>query len=282
MSKLEPLTEQELASFRIPGEVLRYLEIQREKLGLSRDQINVLDYGCGKGTSVAWLREHGYNAFGVDVERRYIDNGRGLLRARGLEADSILSMLDEQGRASHDKGFFHFIFSEAVFEHVPDLQQVMRELGRLTASGGAGLHRFPAHLRPVEEHLFMPLVHYLPKTRARLLWIALNLAAGVGPRWPELETLGLVDQARAYYKYSVEQTFYRSPRAILSTAQAEGFRGAFVAHQHPKIDRHPVARRWVRVPGLRGFASWLLTNFVIVELLLERPDGKASVRQVSS
>ena len=63
----DPLTEAEFATFRPNAEVIRYLEETRERLGLQRYEMNVLDWGSGRGEYVAWLRDAGYNAFGAEI-----------------------------------------------------------------------------------------------------------------------------------------------------------------------------------------------------------------------
>jgi hypothetical protein len=49
------LTETEFAAFRPNAEVVRYLELTRERLGLAKHEMNVLDWGSGRGEYVAWL-----------------------------------------------------------------------------------------------------------------------------------------------------------------------------------------------------------------------------------
>ena len=65
----DPLTEAEFTAFRPNAEVIRYLEETRERLGLQRYEMNVLDWGSGRGEYVAWLRDAGYNAFGAEIRR---------------------------------------------------------------------------------------------------------------------------------------------------------------------------------------------------------------------
>lgn len=54
------LTETEFAAFQPNGEVVRYLELTRQRLGLKRRVMNVLDCGGGRGEYVAWLCDAGY------------------------------------------------------------------------------------------------------------------------------------------------------------------------------------------------------------------------------
>ena len=58
---------------------MRYLELTRERLGLQKYEMNVLDWGSGRGEYVAWLREAGYNAFGAEIRAEAADRGKELL-----------------------------------------------------------------------------------------------------------------------------------------------------------------------------------------------------------
>jgi hypothetical protein len=72
--------------------------------------------------------------------------------------------MDPSGRAPFPDGCFHALISYQVLEHIEDLAAAAAEWARLTAGGGAGFHIYPPHFRLVEAHLFMPFVHWLPRT----------------------------------------------------------------------------------------------------------------------
>ena len=161
------LTEAEQASYKIrPSLRVRIEEFCRES-GRDRSQIRVLDWGCGRGRVVFALREQGYEAYGVDVTAEGIESGRKLARARGLDAEKMLEVLDADGRTPYPDGFFDFTCSLEVFEHIEDIGLVAGELIRVMKEGGRGIHVFPAQHVVLEPHMNMPFVHWLTKNRLR-------------------------------------------------------------------------------------------------------------------
>ncbi len=244
-TKHDVLTEEEMAVFSIKGDVERAVRDYAAGGGKDPSEVNVLDWGCGRGRSVARLREWGFNAFGVDIDSVPIGNGKSLFSARGLESDAVLRPLDRLD--SFPDGFFHVIFSEQVFEHVEDIEAFAQEAWRLTAPGGTGVHSYPGRRNVIEEHLFMPLVHWLPKDSIRRSWIKFFLRLGRDPGWSHLSDQQLGDRAEAYYEYSTDKTFYRSARKLRSIMEERGFE-AQARPAHHKWWRPP---RWLRF--LDGF-----------------------------
>jgi len=261
-----------MARYRMSAKVRQALQRYGQRHGLAAQEINVLDWGCGRGESVAWLREQGYNAYGVDVNEQFLENGRRLLAGRKLAAEQILTEIDSEGRTTHQSGFFHFVFSEQVFEHVAQLDHSAREISRVTAEGGRGLHSFPAHRMPYEPHLYIPLVHWLPKNhRLRTQWLKLFLALGLGPHWPELAGKSLLDQAATYSRYTIENTFYRPPRAVRQIFTAQGLKVHFATLDTPAFQRR-CAFRWAsRLPGIRSLLNAALVNVVNVDMRTIKP-----------
>lgn len=270
MSKTEVLTEDALSAFVIPSELLRYVERCRLRMGLSKEEMRILDFGCGRGESALRLREQGYDALGVDINPVYIENGRHLLRKRGLDADAILGLVDPSGRTALPDHYFHFVYSEQVLEHVKHLETVAAELGRITVPGGGGFHCFPAHRHLVEEHLHMPCVHYLPKNRLREISILGYLLLGLGPKWTHLEGESIKGQAHAYFEYSVNHTYYRSSKAVAKIFEKHDFRVTLVTIENPAWRRIRLADLVARFRLGLALINWALLNFKNVELVTEK------------
>lgn len=215
-TKHDILTEKEMAEFEIQPAI-------REVIADLPPGSAILDWGCGRGRSVARLREQGHEAHGVDIDPMPIRNGSSLLRDRGLDPNTVLHHLDEIAGLQDQQ--FDCIFSEEVLEHVADLPAVLREMRRLTKPGGVGIHVFPASRAIYEEHIHMPLVHWLPKRPVRKWLIALFLVLGFGPRsgWPETEGQGFWSRVAIFCDYLHRHTFYRDVNDICITARLYGF-----------------------------------------------------------
>ncbi len=267
MSKHDLLTAAELEIFELDARIVSSLERHRIQRGLPPERLRVLDWGCGRGRGVLWLLERGYDAYGVDVDPLPIGKGRPLLRQRG-HAEDRLRLLEGGGGSDFPSGFFDFVFSDQVLEHVRDLERVAREQRRVLAAGGGGFHQYPGRLRPVEVHLHMPLVHWLPKSGLRRLAIGLWLRSGRDPGWSWLEGRSLPERTRAYYEYSLGHTFYRSHRHVREIFERSGFEVGFEILEHPKLLASPTLTRLSRAPWLRSWIEHLLLTFQGVEMRL--------------
>ena len=85
MSKHKILNDNEMRDYKISKEVIRYLKLTEKILKLKKGEINILDYGCGRGRDVSVLRKMGYNAFGVDIDPEPIENSREYYLSIGLD-----------------------------------------------------------------------------------------------------------------------------------------------------------------------------------------------------
>ncbi len=149
--------------------------------------------------------------------------GYQIFEQRGLDPRQLLLNVTEPYR--FEDGFFHCIFSEQVFEHVDDLPIVAAELSRLTRAGGIGIHCFPGSRMIEEGHLFMPLIHWLPKNAIRKLAIALLLILGYGPKppWPGVDGRSYWCKVERYFKYMNQNTHYRDIEDICEVLSNSGF-----------------------------------------------------------
>lgn len=195
--------------------------------------IKILDLGCGRGELVGALRDRGARAYGIEVDPRFVESGAIL---GGLYQDDypLLSTVDSSGRSIFPEGYFDIVVSDQVLEHVADLRSVTREIFRLLRPGGLTCHQFPARHRLVEPHYKLPLVHWLPKNRVRQQAIKFLLSLGLSSEFFPRYDLG--DRTSIIFKYSVEETFYRSIREIKTIFQSEGLSPIFRRMMHLYIE----------------------------------------------
>ncbi len=96
----------------------------------------VLDVGCGWGVTLEALEAQGYEALGMDVSRRSLEQldrpGRAL-----IEADLTRPM-------GHDAPTHDAVLALDVIEHLDDDRAAVRRLGHLTRPGGCVVVSVPA------------------------------------------------------------------------------------------------------------------------------------------
>ncbi len=266
------LTENEFADFTPNSEVVRYLELTRQRLGLEKSEMNVLDWGSGRGNYVAWLRKAGYNAFGAEIRQAASERGKSLFASLGLDHDRVIRPIAPDCRTDLPADFFHFVFTHYVLEHVADIDAVTTEIARVTAPGGCGFHVYPGKLRPLEPHLFMPFVHWLPKQNPARKWlIRACIACGIDPKWDWLATATPDRKAEAYFTFCNRETFYRPFRRVRRSFNQVGFEVTPVAADHPAL------RRLSAMPAAlkKLFVETPVMMFQTVEIVVRKPSGSA-------
>lgn len=229
-TKHDLLTEREMFTFDVHRYVKSKIDLYlKEHPKKKPSDINILDWGCGRGRSVAKLREYGFNAYGVDIDEKTMANGFRLFKERGYKPKDLIKHVDDT--ISFEDNFFHIIFSEQVIEHVEDLSAVIGEQARLTNYGGLGVHCFPNAKMLYEDHLKMPLVHWLPKNKSRKYWIEMMLILGGGPKpaWKETKNKSLKEQVEIYVQYLNNHTHYRDYKEICKIFKQTGFEIKFEA-----------------------------------------------------
>ncbi len=268
MAKHDLLTEEEFAAYKVHSGTIQQLKKFAASKGKTPGQVRVLDWGCGRGRFVLWLREQGYDAFGVDIDPEPVNNGLPLFEKKGYR-NKPLSVISVDGRTEYEDGFFDFIVTNNVLEHVSDLGKVLTEISRLTSNEGGGYHIFPAQRQPVEGHLFMPFVHWLPAGGLRKAVIRSCVRMGREPHWAEVEGCGLEEKTQVYFAYSVNHIFYRPYKKIVDQFNQLGFRVTSLSLQNPTVQKHRLLGPIARFPVTRPVIKWLILTFKQVELLTE-------------
>lgn len=107
-----------------------------EATGALRPGVRILEIGCGTGTLLSRLRHQGYDAQGIDVNARLLDEARrwhGNLPIQQVQG-TVLPFPD---------GTFDIVMSFDVFEHIPDSDAHLREVRRVLRAGGRYLIQTP-------------------------------------------------------------------------------------------------------------------------------------------
>jgi SAM-dependent methyltransferase len=177
----------------------------------------VLDFGCGKGDEVYHWREEGFDAYGFDLHdtpalRRPEDAAffRTTRPTAMDRADTRLQASDY--RIDFDDGFFDFVFSITVFEHVKDYDVAFRELARVMKPTSLGIHVFPGSYTLVEPHIGVPLASRIQHP----LWFKLWARLGVRNEFQAEHSVEHV--ASENLRYAKQGLNYVRPAEILSHA----------------------------------------------------------------
>jgi ubiquinone/menaquinone biosynthesis C-methylase UbiE len=99
----------------------------------SHSPARAIDLGCGTGTNVAALVQHGWQVSGVDFVPRAIAQARRKLKAAGLSADLHV------GDVTHLYGIqgpYQLALDIGCFHGLNDKKAYLRELNRILAPGG--------------------------------------------------------------------------------------------------------------------------------------------------
>jgi len=121
----------------------------------------ILDYGCGGGTIVTYLRLLGYeNIVGIDINEDKLYNLDSIHREMGFNKDIFFSY--DGLSLPLENLSFDLIISQQVLEHVHNVEQYFNECNRVLDHKGKMLLDFPHRLVPFDTHTRMWFVHYLP------------------------------------------------------------------------------------------------------------------------
>lgn len=183
-----------------------YLARKLSSLSANRT-LAVLDLGCGDGTVLEQLVQHGHDLFGCDLPDRRAALQKRLVPLFGEAFERHIRTVADEQTIPFDDGSFDIIYANQVFEHVRNLDMMLRECARVLRNEGVLLTTFPPATCPMEVHLGIPLAHWLPSGSIRTRYLQLFYGLGLRPR---LEGCSSKETAQKQDDYLREQTFYRT------------------------------------------------------------------------
>lgn len=228
--------------------------------------LDVLGSGCGVGGSlVAWWTAGAATVTGLEIDPAIVEMAQ--LRVAGL--DGVRALLYDGGELPFDDGSFDVVESLDVLEHVPHPQRYIAELTRVLRPGGAVLLVTPNRLFPMEQHVNVPLVTWLPIDRAN------RLSATLAPRIKRLPA----DLSWRLSRLPTVRETNVSHRTLRALAKANGLYLQRLDHRN-----HP--HDWPLPPSPLGadrIATHRVGKFVaptrhLVTLLHKRPEATVAPR----
>lgn len=115
----------------------------------------ILDIGCGDGTFATLVFRQKIHT-GLDLDSKNVEKAKKI----ALYQNVILA--DAQNLPFKDESF-RTVFSNCTFEHIPNLQGLLKESARVLKKGGNLVITVPSHLHKTEKELNrkLSMLHFL-------------------------------------------------------------------------------------------------------------------------
>ena len=236
----------------------------------------ILDYGCGQGEVVTAGLERGLDIYGAEVFYGGGHGNREEVARRGLLQKRVFEI--RSGKTPFEDGFFDFVLHNQVFEHVPDLDQVLQEIRRVLKPGGTMLSLFPSREVLREGHCGVPMAHWFRRgSHFRYLWLLIGRTFGIGYFHGEKTRS---EWARDFAKWIDDWCYYRSRTELIDAYSRWGFSFDSYETAYAAFRLRRVGLKWAAplAQALSPITSWgirKLGGLVVLSRASERVRGGA-------
>ena len=144
-------------------QVTKFILESLNKINKKKDDIYILDHGCGNGLKSVYLLALGYkNIYGVNVHDEVEQLNKIILKTSDIEERRFFKT--DGSKIPFSKEKFDLIISCQVVEHVNDklIDFYYKEEGRVLKKGGYAYHEVPHLLVPYDSHSRLWLAHWAP------------------------------------------------------------------------------------------------------------------------
>ncbi len=217
---------------------------------------SLLDFGCGSGDKVKFLRDNGYNFVGCDIEFKL-----GEFTKRLKEENIITKIGMNPYRLPFPSDYFDFVLSDQVFEHVLDYGEALCELSRVMKRGSSSLHIFPSKWKIFEPHTGTPFggaINFY-------LWILFWALLGINKRGHQ--NLSRFEIAKLDYEYIQAKTNYLSGSEIEEFFNKFGFSVHYCNHKAIKLSSNKLVSKFISLfPFSSKLSQFFAGRFIIATL----------------
>ncbi len=234
--------------------------------------VRVLDVGCGNGSLIAFLQSQLPGLGGrTDIELYGFDVGDSRIQAPTYFDEAIrflgdmhpeidwnkrLSLIGSSDPWPYRDGYFDFVVSNHVMEHVHDHDFVFGQVSRVLKPNGISVHLFPLKYSVYEAHLKLPFLHWISNGDLLVSTLKWWSRIGVGKyrehRKSSGGTLELDDYAAKCADYMIYETNYSTLGQLYRCAKKHRMRcsfrytGEFYRNKLRSLLRAPIQHRYSR------------------------------------
>lgn len=117
----------------------------------------LLDIGCSGGAMSEVFAKAGARVIAIDIDYSALEN------APQTEKNVINYLLSDAGSTPFPAEIFDIIVCSQVYEHYPNLQQLIQEIFRLLSPNGICYFSGPNKFALIEEHYHLPFLSWVPR-----------------------------------------------------------------------------------------------------------------------
>ena len=135
--------------------------VLRDYLQSDLKTLNLLDIGCSTGIISYYLSRHFGSVVGIDIDRPAVTYASAT-----FQKDNLSFSQSDSLNISQPNDLFDVVICAQVYEHVPDANQMMKEIYRVLKPGGVCYFAAGNRMQPIEPHYNLPFLSMLPQNVA--------------------------------------------------------------------------------------------------------------------
>jgi ubiquinone/menaquinone biosynthesis C-methylase UbiE len=267
---------------------------------ISKNEINIVDMGCGDGKLIAFLQSNLLQIFpnvtfyirGFDVSDSSVQNGEYFGKTLSylsnthptINWSSRLKQIKSSDKLPYEDSSIDFVVSNQVMEHVLDPKHTIREISRVLKRGGKSIHLFPINRYMFEGHLYLFFVHRIYNYDYLLLFIKIMSSIGLGKfrTHRKLFNATLDSFSEAHSDYIVFNTHYLTKSELLRICKKSSLRSSYRYTEHFYFTK---LRQILGMKLLEKYRSSTFIKFILfpflsriscITLFLEKKDSYPS------